>query len=326
VSKTKPTPTEAELLERYKAACDLKQVVNRVLIEKKLTEWLAGISEHKLTVRFIDSAAEMEAVGKDAWDARAARDAWDAWAARDARAARDAWDAWAARAARDAWDAWAARAARDAWDAWVYSWEVSWVSITAVGALSRADSRTFEKWYPFFEAFESGCYAVWLTKTEMVVAERPIAPALDNRRRLHSDTGPAFDWLKDIRDYYWHGVFVPEYVIMKPELITAELIEKEKNAEVRRVMIERFPGGVAAYLQAAGSKEIHRDETGILYRKDLPEDEPILMVKVRNSTAEPDGTFKDYFLRVPPATTTAKEGVAWTFEKNATAYAPLIET
>ena len=47
------------------------------------------------------------------------------------------------------------------------------------------------------------------------------------------------------------------------------------------------------------------------------------MVKVINSTAEADGTHKEYFLRVPPAITTAQEAVAWTFSMNSEEYQPL---
>ena len=37
------------------------------------------------------------------------------------------------------------------------------------------------------------------------------------------------------------------------------------------------------------------------------------MVEVVNSTPEPDGSRKTYFLRVPPTIGTAREAVAWTF-------------
>jgi hypothetical protein len=49
-------------------------------------------------------------------------------------------------------------------------------------------------------------------------------------------------------------------------------------------------------------------------------------VKVKNSTAEPDGTFKDYFIRVPPITKTPQEGIAWTFGLDGKTYAPEIQT
>lgn len=38
------------------------------------------------------------------------------------------------------------------------------------------------------------------------------------------------------------------------------------------------------------------------------------MVELLNSTVEPDGSRKTYFLRVPPACTTARGAAAWTFD------------
>ena len=50
------------------------------------------------------------------------------------------------------------------------------------------------------------------------------------------------------------------------------------------------------------------------------------MVEVVNSTPEPDGSRKTYFLRVPPTITTAREAVAWTFALGAGEYRPAVET
>ena len=52
----------------------------------------------------------------------------------------------------------------------------------------------------------------------------------------------------------------------------------------------------------------------------------VVMVEVVNSTPEPDGTSRTYWLRVPPATRTAKEGVAWTFGLTAETYEPERQT
>ncbi len=52
----------------------------------------------------------------------------------------------------------------------------------------------------------------------------------------------------------------------------------------------------------------------------------VVMVEVVNSTPEPDGTSRTYWLRVPPATRTAREGVAWTFGVGAEIYEPLQQT
>ncbi len=101
-------------------------------------------------------------------------------------------------------------------------------------------------------------------------------------------------------------------------------IDAESNAEVRRVMIDRY--GTERYIVDGGATEVSRDRCGILYRKALAGDEAIVMVKVRNSTPEPDGSVKDYWLRVPPDVKTAREAVAWTFGVPAEEYAPSVET
>ncbi len=54
--------------------------------------------------------------------------------------------------------------------------------------------------------------------------------------------------------------------------------------------------------------------------------EPVVAVEVINSTAEPDGTFKRYLLRVPPHVTTARAAVAWTFGVSARDYAPTVQS
>ena len=89
-------------------------------------------------------------------------------------------------------------------------------------------------------------------------------------------------------------------------------------------MIEKF--GAANYLQDSNAKLISQDKVGKLWRKEIPEDEPLVMVELLNSTAEPDGSYKTYFLRVPPTIKTAREAVAWTFDEVEENYAPLQET
>jgi hypothetical protein len=173
------------------------------------------------------------------------------------------------------------------------------------------------------EALEVGCWLLWFTDTGLAVTTIPQV-RMDERRRLHSDSGPAFSWLTDVREFYWHGVRVAQYVVENPGAITLEDIEGESNAEVRRVKIERY--GQARYLMDSGAIEIHRDDFGILYRKDSPADEPLVMVKVANSTPEADGSFKDYFLRVPPNMERARQAVAWTFDMDENEYAPEVQT
>jgi hypothetical protein len=108
------------------------------------------------------------------------------------------------------------------------------------------------------------------------------------------------------------------------DALTPERIGAETNAELRRVMLERY--GFDRYLAETGAKPISRDDAGVLWRIDLPGDEPVVMVEVVNSTPEPDGTHLTYWLRVPPRTRTAHEGVAWTFGLSPGEYQPLKQT
>jgi hypothetical protein len=138
--------------------------------------------------------------------------------------------------------------------------------------------------------------------------------------------------------YAVHGVRVPRDVVMRPESITVEEIDGERNAEVRRVMIDRY--GQSRYLLEGGAVEVHRDDYGTLYRKDVPGDEPLMMVRVRNSTPEHDGSRKDYFLRVDPRLRplyddgtfgepqemSARNAVASTFGHRGQEYTPEAET
>jgi hypothetical protein len=97
-------------------------------------------------------------------------------------------------------------------------------------------------------------------------------------------------------------------------------------------MIERYchgkgVSGFAAYIRDAGGERLDHDARyGTLWRLNMPWDEPIVMIEVVNSTPEPDGNFKRYWLRVPPEMTTAREAVAWTFNMPAEEYAPVKET
>lgn len=120
--------------------------------------------------------------------------------------------------------------------------------------------------------------------TVAIVCERPSALSIDARDRLHCENGPAVAFRDGHKYYFWHGVTVPEHVVERPETITYQEIENERNAEVRRVMLERY--GTERFLRDSGAVKFAEDEYGELYRKELPGDEPIVMVRLVNSTPE----------------------------------------
>jgi hypothetical protein len=169
------------------------------------------------------------------------------------------------------------------------------------------------------------CCWWWCFENYVVISERPTACHMTEAEgRLHCEDGQALAFSDGYSLYSWHGVNIPDDVVLHPEQLTVARIDAENNAEVRRVMLERY--GEARYLQDSGAKPIHRDKSGVLFRKEIPGDEALVMVRVVNSTAEPDGHFKIYYLRVPPTIETARAAVAWTFGIEAKNYKPAVET
>ncbi|MEV7006937.1 DUF6745 domain-containing protein [Streptosporangium sp. NPDC051022] len=164
----------------------------------------------------------------------------------------------------------------------------------------------------------------WPFERVALVCERPAELHLDDSGRLHRAGDPALSFPDGFALHAWHGMPVPADFAASLAALTPERIRAEENAELRRVMLEHF--GYERYLAESNATPVHRDETGVLWRIDLPEDESVAMVEVVNSTAEPDGTFRTYWLRVPPFTGTAREGVAWTFGLREADYQPVKET
>jgi hypothetical protein len=156
------------------------------------------------------------------------------------------------------------------------------------------------------------------------ISERPLVMEVDDTGRLHSGTGPALAFADGYKLYSWHGTAVRREIIERPNQITVNQILKEWNAEVRRVMIDRY--GPSRFILDSGATEVSKDDCGVLYRKELTNDEALVMVKVINSTPERDGSYKEYFLRVPPTITSAREAVAWTFDMQPTEYSPERQT
>ncbi|WP_433824447.1 DUF6745 domain-containing protein [Actinoplanes sp. CA-015351] len=164
----------------------------------------------------------------------------------------------------------------------------------------------------------------WAYQNVAILTERPTLLDRDNVGRLHRGEGAAMEFPDGYGLWAWRGMPIPADLAAELPRLTVERIRDESNAEIRRVMLEHF--GYERYLREAGARTMGSDEAGTLWYLDLPGDEPLVMVEVVNSTPEPDGTSRVYWLRVPPSTRTAREGVAWTFGLTAEEYQPLIQT
>lgn len=156
----------------------------------------------------------------------------------------------------------------------------------------------------------------WYPHREFVIAcEPPIALNRDEQGRLHCETGPSIAWGDGWALWHWHGQVISQRVIEHPETITVADIDAETNAEIRRVMIERY--GTARYVVDSDAKEVDvwTDEAGQpvrLMRREVRNDEAIVMLHMINSTVDPEGTRREYWRRVPPTMTSAWAARNWT--------------
>lgn len=149
----------------------------------------------------------------------------------------------------------------------------------------------------------------------------------DAAGRLHNPLGMAVKYPDGWGVYAWHGVRIPvtkAWLIEEPNRLSFADIEAEGNAELRRVMLEIF--GHDRYILESGLQPEQSDEAGELFRKRIPGDEELVMVRVVNSTPEPDGQHRRYMLRVPPNVRTAREAVAWTFGFDEGEYSPIAQS
>jgi hypothetical protein len=110
-------------------------------------------------------------------------------------------------------------------------------------------------WYPF----ENICF----------VCDRPVT-RWDSQHRLHGDGLPAFEFADGWKEYYWHGIHIPERAAIDINSYTAKEILSEKNAEVRRALMNLY--GFEKILPEVNAKIIdqHPDPTiGKLYEFEL---------------------------------------------------------
>ena len=151
------------------------------------------------------------------------------------------------------------------------------------------------------EAFVAGAWLLHWTRDTLYWVAKPAVHTehVNGTRRLHNDSYAALE--SDVENlYFWHGVLVPAFVVVRPDWITMKQINEENNAEVRRVMIERY--GEDRYIIDSGMKPVAHDEVfGTLYVQPQDVGSPVAKIRVVNRSPEPDGTFRSYWLDINPA-------------------------
>lgn len=188
-----------------------------------------------------------------------------------------------------------------------FSYALCQHAAVTVGAAATPDLRHYNIHLPLFCAFEAGCMFAWRMSDKVLYVERPYVLKLNERHQLHCENGPAIVWYDAISHYYWRGSHVDAKCITTPaDQITTWMINREPNIENRRVLLDRM--GEENYILKSGLTpvDVHR-KFGTLYVHHFGRPggwgftgRPIARLRVINSTAEPDGTFRVYWLPINP--------------------------
>lgn len=177
---------------------------------------------------------------------------------------------------------------------------------------------------PWMALARAGAGWWWPFGSVAIVTAAPSVLKRDAENRLHCEFGPALAYPDGWAIWAIHGVSIGKKVVTDPQGLGVEEIVHEPDLAVRRVMLERF--GYERFVCRAGLKPVQADHFGRLYRLDPRRTEPIAFVEVLNSTPEPNGSRRRYFLCVPPTMRSAHQAVAWTFGLGTSEYRPDVES
>lgn len=195
---------------------------------------------------------------------------------------------------------------------------------------TESDSRKLDCWKEIFLSTHM-CFPFFnddhLVKSTVYISEPPITVKRDANGRLHREDGASIAYGNRDGLYYWHGVHVPKFLISEPNKITTSYIVDQENAEVRRVAMERF--GLEKFLRRMeATLEDNAEQVGndgkkhplklweIVLRRGRWNEERLHFLEMKNSTPEPDGSYKTYVLQTPPDIDDAWDSLAWTFGIN----------
>ena len=167
----------------------------------------------------------------------------------------------------------------------------------------------------------------------VLVSERHTSLHVDDRGRLHHPTELACGYSDGWGIHAWHGTRIPETYFQR-EAAGPEILA-ERNAEVRRALIERYDelNGKGSFMRACGARVLDsavqpmhiggKPMLNELLAIELPEDPEERMVALRVICPS---TAREYIIRVPPQMKSVSQALAWTFDVKPSEYVLAQET
>jgi len=121
-------------------------------------------------------------------------------------------------------------------------WDISWAGFYdfILNELFEERIGEFPKFIEYLEAMKH--VHVFIPYKDIVfISDRPIEINLNPQGRLHADLKPAFQYSDRYSLFYLNGVRVGKEIVQtSSDKLPAELILKEKNAEVRREIVRKI--------------------------------------------------------------------------------------
>jgi len=213
-------PTE---MEQFVAACDypglldvpaveaaLGQYCKALGVERKIVRLEQGweLQDHPSLARYVDRV--LKDFGKRNPEA--------------ALAALDALDARAALTSLHRFAAWCVQA----YGWWWWRFDLSYLSCTHFGAIQNNKPDVLKWTQPVLHAYLSGCWMLHWTDDTLYWVSKPTVHVerVNGAKRLHNEQYAALE--SDVENiYFWHGVMVPAFVVVRPDWITVSQTHRD---------------------------------------------------------------------------------------------------
>jgi len=147
------------------------------------------------------------------------------------------------------------------WSIWFNSYAAMYDFANTIGL--EMDQEKLEK----FLLWTRCCPFVLFKDDFVYVSRKPTTLEFNDAGQLHCDDGPACLYKDGWAIWSLNGVAVTEQIVMKPETLTLKQIKEEENAEIKRLMIERY--GFEQYLAEVDAKLLDRHTNDIEGTKEL---------------------------------------------------------
>jgi len=162
------------------------------------------------------------------------------------------------------------------------------------------------KWQVFESVARDLSGGVFLYKTALIACTRPTLLRFDNEQRLHTEGFPAVQYTDGYSLYSYHGVTLPEeYGKLYPKDWRAQWLLAERNAELRRVLIQVM--GYCKIAEELQAEEIDKwQEYSLLKIENEINVETIYLLKMTCPS-----TGRVHILRVPPDISSTRQAICW---------------